>query len=765
MKHKTKRILWLINHGALRGFEAPLLCRLGYELFLPKCFPQTEGFSSDSVDYSYDQTLSIPPDALEKLNQHDFYTETLSPEIAEILNRYFCAAICTFSPHLFEQIVYGFLGKIFLRAFGKEEKSSYSLACFAPCFSCQFSRRLQQIQNRFFFAQAYPFLLEVEEGPCAKHAITLPLGLSEDLLSEKGSWQGGNGKLLFVCPRIASSAYCADIYAKFKKEFSDIPHLIAGRQWALHADPTILGNLPTEAYRNQLQSAEVMFYHSEEPRHLHYHPLEAIVMGLPLIFMKKGMLGRLVDCTEIPGGCDTIQEAKEKISRILQGDKEFVREVQKAQESLLKPFETQYCETIWKREFVPLLEGNHPRFSEKKCKKIAVLLPIPYRGGSLRGAKNIAKMIHLGSRIHNEPVEVVFSCQKGAYSIQDDFSDLLALGISIRETQWQNISTRDLQILGKEEAVQQGSSESEYLFPTDGISDFADCDFHLLISDRTSPPLLPTLPYGIVVYDYIQRYVPHLLDPKMEKDYLKTARQASFVITTTPQTQGDAIQYGGVNAQNVLLFPMEFRPPNEPSSSISPHPRPYFLWVTNPAIHKNHIRALQALEHFYNNEEGDLDLVVLGVGTELLLDSSKGNPFLSIREAAHYLQKNPALRERCHFKREVSDAHYSNYLAHAQFLWHPALIDNGTFAVMEAAYLGVPSLSSDYPAMRYIDERFKLNLLFFDPYSSSQMGKTLKVMQREANVRKSLLPERSHLDQFTADHLASDFWMGIKERI
>ncbi|NNM58456.1 MAG: hypothetical protein HKM04_01405 [Legionellales bacterium] len=65
----------------------------------------------------------------------------------------------------------------------------------------------------------------------------------------------------------------------------------------------------------------------------------------------------------------------------------------------------------------------------KKNKKIAVFLPIGYKGGTLKGAKNIAKMFYLGSRQAGEPVDVVFSCIGKTYDIEREFSDLSALGI------------------------------------------------------------------------------------------------------------------------------------------------------------------------------------------------------------------------------------------------------------------------------------------------------------------------------------------------
>ena len=81
---------------------------------------------------------------------------------------------------------------------------------------------------------------------------------------------------------------------------------------------------------------------------------------------------------------------------------------------------------------------------------------------------------------------------------------------------------------------------------------------------------------------------------------------------------------------------------------------------------------------------------------------------------------------------DVSDKVYARLLKNAQFLWHPALYDNGTFAVMEAAYLGVPSLSALYPAMEYMNQKFELNLQFFDPRNPQGMAEALLIMETAA---------------------------------
>ena len=79
------------------------------------------------------------------------------------------------------------------------------------------------------------------------------------------------------------------------------------------------------------------------------------------------------------------------------------------------------------------------------------------------------------------------------------------------------------------------------------------------------------------------------------------------------------------------------------------------------------------------------------------------------------------LREKLDFKGELPEEEYAAILAGAAFLWHPALIDNGSFSLVEAAQLGVPALSSDYPPIREMEQQFDLRIEGCE-FRSLQMG-------------------------------------------
>ncbi|HGT9206800.1 TPA: hypothetical protein ACM4J4_004970, partial [Escherichia coli] len=100
-------------------------------------------------------------------------------------------------------------------------------------------------------------------------------------------------------------------------------------------DKHVLGFVDYDTHNNNMNKSRVMFYHSQEPNHIHYHPFEAIKNGMPLIFMANGMLDKLGGIN-LPGRCKTINEAKNKIKRLMDGDRKFTQLVKESQVILLE---------------------------------------------------------------------------------------------------------------------------------------------------------------------------------------------------------------------------------------------------------------------------------------------------------------------------------------------------------------------------------------------------------------------------------------------
>ena len=138
-----------------------------------------------------------------------------------------------------------------------------------------------------------------------------------------------------------------------------------------------------------------------------------------------------------------------------------------------------------------------------------------------------------------------------------------------------------------------------------------------------------------------------------------------------------------------------------------------------------------------------------------MLDAS----LLQFRAVRQMMSASPVLARQVKLLGELSDRRYQSELANSSYLWHAGRIDNGTFSVVEAASLGLQSLSSDYPAMREIDAQFGLNLMWMDPHDPADMAKQLKMMETSAQKFKS----PASLASQSLDNLAPAYWAAIRE--
>lgn len=347
---RENRILWLINHTTLRAFEVPLLHSLGFEVYTSKAFPVDETNLSASIDYSYDKNLTIPQELLAELNQHNFYSQPLSERLCSDLNKYFGTVVCALFPDMIRELVTKYAGRILLRVFGLAHPATYSHLLNVYCGK-DMVENIRRIRHRVWLAQAFPEIADIEESWLKDRAVTLPLGLPESTLAHANTWTGRDRRIFFVCPRIASTPYYGKVYTDFKKTFGDLPHIIAGRQLIKVEDSQVTGTASDAVFQSWLKNCLVMFYHSQEPRHLHYHPLEAMAFGMPVIYMRGGILEKLTQDDQ-PGACSSFAEAREKVIRVLNCDTEFIHHLKSSQLTMLDKFKPQYARNEWQKNFV-----------------------------------------------------------------------------------------------------------------------------------------------------------------------------------------------------------------------------------------------------------------------------------------------------------------------------------------------------------------------------------------------------------------------------
>lgn len=750
----TFRVMWLLNHTTLREFEVPQLFNAGVsEVYTPKAFPWDEGNLSATVSFEYDKELSIPNVDLEVLNAQDWYGEP-SETAWQIANRYFDILFIGFFPFQIRSSSRSFKGSIILRAFGLGGEETYS-KLIRTLENSTLHKAISRAKDRFWFGMGYEHLAQCEEELVANRSVYMPVGLRD--INVTDGWVGSDKRILFVCPGIGSSPYFYNIYKKFISDFKEFPYNIGGAQPIDVSDPNVLGFLSKKHYAELMRNSRVMFYHSTERNHIHHHPFEAVRAGIPLVFMAGGMLDRLGgDC--LPGRARSLEEAKRIIKRILNDDSTLISDIKKSQAVLLSCMDPRKCEIPWRASFQRISAGLNCSRRERlsrpapdKRRRIAVVIPIAYRGGSLRGGKLLAQALYAGAEQDGASARVVL-LHLVDYD-RAEFDDLPST-IETRGFKWRSLKAdearRAMRYAGH---AHWEPSAPEYLVIDDGIKQLEDCDLWVVVSDRILAPLLPLRPVVHMVYDYLQRYVP-ILPNGADQPFINAARAATQVWTTTEFTRQDALQYAGVAAQRLVKLPMlapVFEAPVGTCASTEP---PYFVWTTNAAPHKNHDNALRALQLYYAELDGALNCHITGVDTRNLIKT----PPKHLERTMAWVRTDEQLKRRLHWLGELADHDYMRLVQRSAFLWHAGRIDNGTFSVVEAAGLGVPALSSDYPPMREMDGQFGLNLAWMDASDPRAMAQALKRMEETHLERRAILPTAEQLAGQSVEQLAAAYW-------
>ena len=87
---------------------------------------------------------------------------------------------------------------------------------------------------------------------------------------------------------------------------NDLDFTILGKDNKIE-DKRIRNNLLDAEFYDEIASHVGLYYHSKEERHLHYHPLEAIIIGTPIIFHDKSLLATAY-LENSPGKCSSYEE-------------------------------------------------------------------------------------------------------------------------------------------------------------------------------------------------------------------------------------------------------------------------------------------------------------------------------------------------------------------------------------------------------------------------------------------------------------------------
>lgn len=343
-----RRLLYIVNHKTLIAAEIPILRSLGWEVFVPKVLPEHDpGFRSGAITYEHDAALELHPATLRVLNRHNFIESDWPPTIEDIVNSHFEIIVSIFSFYtepLFEAAA-KFRGLLIARVFGREHPRRYSE------FTTESARpgvlpKLAAMGERFVFGQGYANISDIEDPPLPQRAHTIGVPLPEWLFAYRDTWVGSAGRAVFLCPNANIPGYYMELYKCIKHDFGDIPHVIFGRQPKPVPDPAVLTYLSDAELIALFQSAPVFVYPSTEPRHIHYSPLEAIIVGTPVLYRQATLMDLLAGA-RLPGACADVEEMRQKARRLLSGDKLFAEAIRESQQCILESFASDVVRRQW----------------------------------------------------------------------------------------------------------------------------------------------------------------------------------------------------------------------------------------------------------------------------------------------------------------------------------------------------------------------------------------------------------------------------------
>lgn len=349
---RPRRLLWCVNHRALLPAEVPILRSLGYEVLIPKRVPDHDsGFRSALVTYEYDTSLTISAAALEILNRHNFYEVSWPPTLRWILNKEFDVIISHFSYYTtpISEAARYFRGHVVARTFGREHPRRYSeFADIGPRKGLL--AELEALGQRFVHAQGYSNVSEIEPQVLQRTAHTVTVPLPNWIYKRAGTWSGEGRDALFLCPAIIEpgvGGYYMKVYEGIRRDFGDLPYLIFGRQNEPVDDPRVLPYLTDDDLLALYARVPVFIYPSEEPRHVHYSPIEAMVVGTPVLYRRGALIDTLAEGADLPGACASAAEMHEKARRLLAGDGDLAASIRTSQCRIVGTFSTDLARRQW----------------------------------------------------------------------------------------------------------------------------------------------------------------------------------------------------------------------------------------------------------------------------------------------------------------------------------------------------------------------------------------------------------------------------------
>ncbi|MCS6976155.1 MAG: glycosyltransferase [Gemmatales bacterium] len=400
----------------------------------------------------------------------------------------------------------------------------------------------------------------------------------------------------------------------------------------------------------------------------------------------------------------------------------------------------------------PWPEPREPAFARDGRYKALLFLQIPWGGGNWEHTRElVAALDRISKRDGQLRVEL-------AVHVEQTGTSLLPRDVPLHRCRFNLLERATAMRFGSEVVSRLGNRPEPFFCFFSGAAEAAlAADVWLALSDRFPLPLLPARPYAVVVHDMIHRHVPEAFHAayfrNLHRGVWPTLRHAEAIITTSEPTKSDVLAEYDLVPERVVVVPVACEPHRRfgslPSGLVPLPRRDFILNVTNASPHKGADLMLEAYAELKRRLGPWTPLLVLcGINTQYL-SARHRQPGPAFWERCRQLQRSLGLVERQDvvFLGPVTDMELKDLYCRCQVVVNAARYDNGTYCLIEAAWFGKPTVSTCYPGVESLVERFGLPVRFAAGHDPETLADALtSALACGEMTSEQLCRIRSHLE-------------------
>lgn len=320
---------WYCSHETLRYEEVPLWIEAGVEIIPsmgdPKYIRYDQDYNNERSPLYPDWRTSctIPPSIVDRIRGIDIDRSRgkVSKEEAELFNRWIDIMYIASFSDIASNVMDWFQGYIVFRVFGNGDRTSYTeITRESPVVLRKFNACPRYVWSPILFG-----LDELEDARMIKNKLFVNAFVSPKRMGHTWAFEESLPTIVTTISYLDDPGHPArDLNAAFFDYFSDIPYRVLGkndRSANVGPEALITGYSDHETFFSTIAKARIFVYiGAGSYYHLHFTPLEAVSMGVPVLFLessgiaKEARIQGVTDLALIEAGmCASIAEIRQRV--------------------------------------------------------------------------------------------------------------------------------------------------------------------------------------------------------------------------------------------------------------------------------------------------------------------------------------------------------------------------------------------------------------------------------------------------------------------